>query len=153
MATIRSRAWVDAPTDRVFAFFDDPANLGRLMPPPVRIRLQRIEPNPPRPGSIFEFRYGIGPFQRTWTVRLIEREEPIRFVDETVSGPVARFHHTHSFAPGRRGTWIHDEVDYRIGPGGRLGAAVDWVAGRVMLATFVWRAVRQRQLLDAKERG
>lgn len=153
MARIRSRAWVDAPIDEVFAFFDDPANLARLMPPPVRIRLVRVEPAPPRPGSVFEFRYGLGPFQRSWTVRLVERQEPVRFVDETLAGPVARFDHSHSFTPARRGTWIHDEIDYRIGPEGRIGAVVDWLAGWVMRATFVWRAVRQRRLLGRPRRG
>jgi ligand-binding SRPBCC domain-containing protein len=147
MATIRSRAWVGAPIDEVFAFFDDPRNLGRLMPPPVRIGLATIEPAPPRPGSLLGFRYGLGPWRRAWTVRLVQREPPHRFVDETVSGPMARFRHVHAFRPGRSGTWIVDEVDFQVGPGGRLGAVLDWLAGRLMRATFVWRAARQRQLL------
>lgn len=150
MATIRSRAWVSAPIDEVFAFFDDPANLARLMPPPVTIRLEAVEPTPPRPGSTFTFSYGIGPLRRTWTVRLLERDAPHRFVDETLAGPVARFHHTHRFAPARGGTWISDEITYRIGPTGGIGAMVDWLAGWVMRATFVWRAARQRQLLRAR---
>jgi ligand-binding SRPBCC domain-containing protein len=147
MAILRSRSWVAAPIDEVFAFFDDPRNLARLMPPPVRIELVRIEPAPPQPGSVFEFAYGLGPFRRRWTVRLLVRRPPERFVDETLDGPLARFHHTHRFVAARRGTWIVDEIDYRVGPEGRLGAIVDWVAGRVIRATFVWRAARQRQLL------
>ncbi len=149
MATVRSRAWVAAPIEQVFAFFDDPANLGRLMPPPVSIRLEAVEPAPPRPGSVFTFSYGIGPLRRRWVVRLLEREVPQRFVDETLSGPMVRFHHTHGFIPARRGTWITDEIDYRVGPGGRLGAVLDWFAGGVMRATFIWRAARQRQLLGS----
>lgn len=149
MPTIHSRSWVAAPVDEVFAFFDDPANLSRLMPPPVRIRLVRIEPAPPQPGSIFEFRYGLGPFQRSWTVRLLERIENDRFVDETLSGPMTRFHHSHTFKRARRGTWIEDRIDYHVGPDGPAGVVVDLVAGLVMWLTFVWRAVRQRQLLRA----
>jgi len=151
MAYIRSRSWVAAPIDEVFAFFDDPRNLGRLMPPPVSIRLESIEPDPPRAGSIFTFRYGIGPLRRSWTVRLVERSAPHRFVDETLAGPVARFHHEHAFAASVRGTWISDAIDYRIGPAGRIGAVVDWLAGWVMRATFVWRAARQRRLLRARD--
>jgi ligand-binding SRPBCC domain-containing protein len=147
MPTIRSRAWVPAPIDEVFAFFDDPGNLGRLMPPPVRIRLMRVEPAPPQPGSIFEFRYGLGVFQRTWTVRLLERIENERFVDETLSGPMARFHHSHTFTAARRGTWIEDRIDFHVGPDGVVGAVVDRVAGLIMRLTFIWRGVRQRQLL------
>ncbi len=147
MPIIRSRAWVAAPVDEVFALFDDPANLPTLMPPPVSIRLVRIEPAPPRPGSIFEFRYGIGPLQRSWIVRLLVRVPGERFVDETLSGPMARFHHSHTFSAARDGTWIEDRIDFRVGPDGVLGIAVDFVAGLVMRATFVWRHVRQRRLL------
>ncbi len=147
MRTIRSSAWVPAPIDEVFAFFDDPGNLGRLMPPPVRIRLMRVEPAPPQPGSIFEFRYGLGVFQRTWTVRLLERIENERFVDETLSGPMARFHHSHTFTAARRGTWIEDRIDFHVGPDGVVGAVVDRVAGLIMRLTFIWRGMRQRQLL------
>jgi ligand-binding SRPBCC domain-containing protein len=146
--TITTRAWVAAPIDEVFTFFDDPANLSRLMPPPVAIRLVEVRPSPPRPGSIFEFRYGLGPLQRTWIVRLVDRVPGSGFVDETISGPVARFHHSHTFTPSRRGgTWIEDRVDFHIGPDGPLGAALDAVAGVVMRLTFVWRHARQRQLL------
>lgn len=147
MPIIRTRAWVPAPVDEVFAFFDDPANLPRLMPPPVSIRLLRTEPAPPRPGSVFEFSYGLGPVRRIWTVRLVDRVPNERFVDETISGPMRRFHHSHTFTPGRRGTWIEDRIDYHVGPDGPIGAAVDWLAGWVMRATFVWRHARQRRLL------
>ena len=147
MPIIRSRSWVAAPIDEVFAFFDDPVNLGRLMPPPVRIRLVRIDPAPPQPGSIFEFRYGLGPFQHSWTVRLVDRVENERFVDDTISGPMARFHHSHTFTAARRGTWIEDRIDFHVGPDGLVGAAVDLVAGLAMRLTFVWRHARQRRLL------
>lgn len=149
MPIIRSRSWVAAPLEEVFAFFDDPGNLGRLMPPPVSIRLAGIEPAPPQPGSIFAFRYGLGPFQRTWTVRLLERVQHERFVDETLSGPMARFHHSHTFTPARRGTWIEDRIDFHVGPEGALGVVVDAVAGLVMRLTFVWRHAMQRRLLHA----
>lgn len=147
MPVIRSRSWVPAPIDEVFTFFDDPGNLGRLMPPPVAIKLVRIEPEPPQPGSIFEFRYGIGPFGRTWIVRLLDRVPGEAFVDETVSGPVARFHHSHSFRAGNTGTWIEDRIDFHVGPDGPIGVVIDAVAGIVMRMTFVWRAMRQRQIL------
>jgi ligand-binding SRPBCC domain-containing protein len=147
MPIIRTRAWVPAPVEEVFAFFDDPANLPRLMPPPVSIRLVRVEPAPPRPGSIFEFRYGIGPLQRSWMVRLVDRAVNERFVDETISGPMRRFHHSHVFVPGRRGTWIEDRIDYHVGPDGAIGSAVDWMAGWVMRLTFVWRHAMQRRIL------
>ena len=147
MPIIRSRGWVAAPIEEVFAFFDDPANLDRLMPPPVRIRPVRVDPLPPQPGSLIEFRYGIGPFQRSWLVRLLERVPPERIVDETVTGPMCRFHHSHTLTPARRGTWIEDRIDFHVGPDGSVGAVLDRVAGVVMRLTFVWRHLQQRRLL------
>jgi ligand-binding SRPBCC domain-containing protein len=147
MAKLRIRSWVNAPIDEVFTFYDDPVNLGRLMPPPVRFRLVRVEPAPPQRGSIFEFRYGLGPIQRPWIVRLTDRVENERFVDETLSGPMVRFQHSHTFTPGRRGTWIEDRVDFHVGPDGPIGVALDFVAGLAMRLIFVWRGMRQRQLL------
>lgn len=150
MPIIRSRAWVAAPIEEVFDFFDDPANLAKLMPPPVAIRLVRIDPAPPRPGSIFEFRYGLGPIQRTWTVRLLDRVLNERFVDETISGPMARFHHSHTFTAARSGSWIEDRIDFHVGPDGPFGAVLNAAAGVVMRLTFVWRGMRQRQLLGGR---
>jgi ligand-binding SRPBCC domain-containing protein len=148
MPRIRSRARVAAPIERAFAFFDEPANLARLMPPPVRIRAVRVDPAPPRSGTQIEFRYGIGPFQRTWLVRYLEHVPNVRIVDETMAGPMRRFHHSHIYTPaGNGGTWIEDRVDFHVGPDGVFGAVIDFLAGLAIRATFVWRHARQRRLL------
>ena len=148
MPRIRSRAWVAAPVDEVFAFFDQPRNLARLSPPPATIIVDRVEPDPPQQGSEFTFRYGIGPWMLgSWTVRLVEHVPGVRFRDETVSGPMRRFDHTHAFEAARRGTWVIDEIDYHVGPDGVLGVAVDAAAGLAMRAIFVMRAVLGRRIL------
>lgn len=154
MPILWSRGWVSAPVDETFRFFDDPVNLPKLMPPPVAIRPVSVDPAPPQAGSVFTFRYGIGPFGRTWSVRLVERVVNERFVDETLTGPMARFLHSHTFTPGRRGgTWIEDRIDYHVGPDGVVGAVVDAVAGLVMRLTFVWRHAMQRRLLRRAAAG
>ena len=148
MPVIRSRSRVSAPVDDAFAFFDDPANLARLMPPPVGIRPVRVHPAPPQVGTEIEFRYGIGPFSRTWLVRYVEHVPGERIVDETLSGPMRRFHHSHTFTPARGGgTWVEDRVDYHVGPDGVVGAVVDAAAGLLMRAVLLWRTTRQRQIL------
>ncbi len=148
MPVVRSRGRVDAPVARAFAFFDDPTNLSRLVPPPASIQLMRVEPDPPRAGSIIEFRYGLGPIRRTWTTRLVERVANQWIVDETLSGPLRRFHFTHRFTAAEGGgTWIEDEVDFHLGPGGPIGAVLDFGVGLGLRATFAWRRRRQRSLL------
>ncbi len=151
MPTIRARGWVDAPVERVFAFFDDPANLGRLTPPPARVRLVAVDPAPPRAGSVLEFRYGIGGWTPLrWRVRLLERVENVRFADSTLAGPMARFDHTHAFTAGRRGTWVTDEISFHVGPDGRIGSVVDQLAGIAMRAVFVYRHALTRLLLGRR---
>ncbi len=148
MASISARSRVAAPIEEVFAFFDDPANLARLMPPPVSIRVVRMAPLPPQPGSVIEFSYGIGPFRRSWVVRLLEHQPPVSIVDETVTGPMKRFHHSHTFSTAPDGgTWIEDRVLFHAGPDGLIGVLADFLAGLAMRATFIWRAARQRRLL------
>lgn len=139
---------MSAPVDEVFAFFDQPRNLARLSPPPATIIVDRVEPDPPRQGSEFTFRYGIGPWMLgSWTVRLVEHVPGVRFRDVTVAGPMHRFDHTHAFEAARRGTWVIDEIDYHVGPDGPLGVAVDAAAGLAMRAVFIMRAVLQRRIL------
>ena len=150
MPTVHARGWVLAPIEETFAFFDDPRNLGRLTPPPGRIELVRVEPSPPQAGSELEFRYGIGPWRRTWIVRLTEHLENERIVDETLSGPMRRFHHEHRFTAGRVGTWVEDRIDYHVGPDGMVGALVDAAAGLVVRALFVYRHAAQRRLLEGR---
>jgi ligand-binding SRPBCC domain-containing protein len=83
-----------------------------------------------------------------WVIRFVERVPPTRFVDETLSGPMRRFHHSHTFRPAARGgTWIEDRIEYHVGPDGLLGVVVDAIAGVVMRLTFVWRHAMQRRLL------
>ena len=45
---------------------------------------------------------------------VVDRGAGERFVDETISGPMARFNHSHTFTPGRRGTWIEDRIDFHV---------------------------------------
>lgn len=151
---MQSRGLVRASTHETFAFFDDPSNLARIMPPGTRIRVERVEPSPPTAGTEIEFSYGIGPLRRRWLIRYVEHIPGERIVDDTISGPMRRFHHSHTFAPATNGgTWIEDRVDYHVGPDGVLGSVLDAAAGVAMRALFAWRQVRQRQLLSAPGRS
>ena len=81
-------------------------------------------------------------------MRYVEHVSGERIVDETLSGPMRRFRHSHTFRAGRRGgTWIEDTIDYHVGPDGPIGVVIDAVAGVVMRATFVWRHAMQRRIL------
>jgi ligand-binding SRPBCC domain-containing protein len=141
---------VAASPATAFTFFDDPANLARIMPPGSGIRVVRVEPLPPAAGTEIEFSYGIGPLRRRWLVRYVEYVRGQRIMDETLAGPMRRFHHSHTFSPASGGgTWVEDRVDYHVGPDGLIGRALDVVAGLALRALFTWRRARQRRLLSA----
>jgi ligand-binding SRPBCC domain-containing protein len=151
--TFVTRSWVAASRERTFAFFDDPSNLARLMPPGAGIRVVRVEPSPPTSGTEIEFRYGTGPLRRTWLVRYLEHVPGERIVDETISGPLRRFHHSHTFRTAANGgTWIEDRVDYHVGPDGEIGVVADAFAGLAMRGVFLWRRAMQRRILGGRGR-
>ncbi|MFC8128239.1 SRPBCC family protein [Streptomyces sp. NPDC057302] len=84
------------------------------------------------------------------TSRISAYERPGTFVDEQVSGPFERWHHTHHFAPdGRGGTVMRDVVEFAA-PFGLLGTAVEAVAlGRYMHELIDARNVHVRQQAEA----
>ncbi len=73
------------------------------------------------------------------TSRIAEYAEPHRFVDEQVSGPFARWHHEHRFAPEGGATLMADVVEYAA-PLGVLGR----LAERLVLTRYLTRLLQRR---------
>ncbi|MEU6679847.1 SRPBCC family protein [Streptomyces sp. NPDC046925] len=62
------------------------------------------------------------------TSRISAYDRPAMFVDEQVTGPFKRWHHTHHFAPdGHGGTVMRDVIEFAA-PLGLLGTAVEAAA-------------------------
>jgi ligand-binding SRPBCC domain-containing protein len=86
----------------------------------------------------------------TWRTRIERWEPPRRFVDVQLSGPFARWEHTHTFRKHPDGTLIGDRVDYRM-PFGVLGAAAHRVLiGRDLERIFDYRRDALARLLSAR---
>ena len=139
-----SEQWVPAPVERVFAFFADPHNLPRIMPPALGTKLVKLSLVPPRfpagqvpPGTLRMAGAGTEmtvafrvipymPIHERWLVKITEFSFNEYFHDTQKQGPFRRWEHTHSFEPmtqdGHTGTLIRDEVAYDVGFGmvGRL---------------------------------
>ena len=150
-----SEQWVPAPLERVFAFFADPHNLPRIMPPALGTRLVKLSLVPPRfpagqvpPGTLRMAGAGTEmtvavrvipyfPVHERWVVRITEFSLNQYFHDVQKQGPFRLWEHTHSFEPGavggQEGTLIRDEVDYEIGFG---------IVGRVLENTLFQRIFR-----------
>jgi ligand-binding SRPBCC domain-containing protein len=127
--------WVPFPTPKVFAFFCDPNNLPRIMPPATKTRLEQVRLIAPSPdlmpssqtagvGTVIvsSFRlFPFLPFRAQWIARITEFEWNRYFADVQQKGPFKSWHHRHEFLADTRegvsGTLVRDEVEYEIGFG------------------------------------
>lgn len=167
-----SEQWVAAPLERVFAFFSDPHNLARIMPPGLGTKLVKLNLLPPRfpagkvpPGS--QRMAGAGtemtvafrvipyiPIHERWVVLITEFSFNEYFHDVQKQGPFRHWEHTHSFEPmvrgGREGTLIRDEVDYEVGFG-FVGRTLESLLFQRMFASTFAHRKRAIDLLFAAE--
>ncbi len=125
--------------ERVFAFFADPHNLPRIMPPALGTKLVKLSLVPPRfpagqvpPGTLRMAGSGTEmtvafrvlpylPVHERWVVNISEFSFNEYFQDVQKQGPFRHWQHTHSFEPMQQGriwgTLIRDEVEYEVGFG------------------------------------
>ncbi len=156
-----SEQWVPAPIERVFAFFADPHNLPRVMPPALGTKLVKLNLMPPRlaagqvpagmlrmagSGTEMTVAFRVIPYlpvHERWIVNITEFSLNEYFHDSQKQGPFRRWEHTHSFEPmmqgGTMGTLIRDEVDYEVGFGW-VGRAIETALFQgIFRATFNYR--------------
>ena len=165
-----SEQWLAQPVEKVFAFFADPCNLPRIMPPAMDAKLLNPKLVSPEMGSrtgsptgcpnvagagtemVLSFRVLPGlPWRGKWLARIMECQINRFFTDLQVKGPFKSWHHRHEFVPQARdgvpGTLIRDVVEYEVGFG-VLGRVADRLfVRRQLLRTFAWRQNAVGELL------
>ena len=111
--------WLPKPRAEVFAFFADPANLVRVAPPWLGLRL--LGPPPAMTaGAIIDLRLSWLGLPLRWRTFIREYDPPFRFLDVQVRGPLARWEHRHIFLDEAGGSTVEDRIVYRL-PLGALG--------------------------------
>lgn len=156
--------------EKVFAFFADPRNLPRIMPPAMGAKLLNLKRVSLEAGSrtgglarasavagvgtemTLSFRVLPGlPFRGRWVARITECEINHFFTDLQVRGPFKAWHHRHEFLPrerdGRPGTLIRDVVEYEVGFGPLGSFAERLFVRRQLRHTFAWRQKAVQALL------
>jgi uncharacterized protein YbjT (DUF2867 family)/ligand-binding SRPBCC domain-containing protein len=146
---ITARQFVPRPVDEVFAFFADPANLGRITPESLGFRLLTSDLSM-RSGLEIEYRiqplFGI---PVTWRTRIADYDPPHGFRDLQLAGPYRRWEHHHRFEPVDGGTLVHDEIEYEM-PLGPLGDVANALVVRHELRRiFGFRAAAIRSIFTA----
>jgi len=140
--------YLEAPLEKVWAFYDDIGSLFKVTPPENHARLEGA-PVPMQLGSIYRLaftRFGV-------TVHLdaeiVAYDPPHRFQDRQITGPFHSWTHTHSFAelPGNR-TRMIDHVEYEL-PFGPFGKIADLLVMRRQLDTmFAYRQKITRENVE-----
>ena len=143
---MESRLWLARPRPDVFAFLADPANLARVMPPSLRVRVLTPAVQM-KAGAVVDFRIAWLGVPLRWRLFVREWDPPYRFVDVQVNGPCARWEHRHRLIEESHGTWIEDRVTYRL-PAGLVGRVAHvLLVGRQLHAAWAFRRDRLIELL------
>ena len=137
--TFTRRTRIRCSASEAFHWHVRPGAFQRLTPPWERVRVlaQRggIEN-----GAEATLETAAGPFMLRWVARHQDFIEGVQFRDVQVSGPFARWEHTHRFNPdGSDAFWMEDRIDYAL-PFGRLG----YVLARGTVAAKLARIFRYR---------
>ena len=143
---MESRLWLARPRPEVFAFLADPANLPRVMPPSLRVRL--LTPSVVmQAGAVLDLRMTWLGVPLRWRLFVREWDPPYRFVDVQLSGPYARWEHRHRLLEEGGGTWIEDRITYGL-PLGKVGGTLHaLLVGRQLRAAWTYRRERLIELL------
>ena len=142
------RVHIPAPAAEVFAWHARPGAFERLTPPWESVEIIERSGGIENGGRVV-LRMGLGPFSRQWIAEHCDYEAGVQFRDVQISGPFARWEHTHRMeADGRAGCILEDRIAYAL-PGGRLGGLLGGVWTRRKLARlFAYRhEVTRRDVL------
>lgn len=167
--TFQAEQWLPFPIEVVFAFFANPENLPRLMPPWQKARIEEaaFAPPPPRPDGLprfpgvvagagtrmtLSFRpFPYAPLRVPWEAEITEFAWNDHFCDVQHRGPFAYWRHCHRLTREIRaegpGTLLRDEVEFAL-PLGPLGdVASKLVAPAQFRYLFGFRQQRTAALL------
>lgn len=130
---------VKRPLKETFAFFENPANLGKITPPWLSFNIVTKDVAMQQ-GAQFDYVIRWLGLPMKWRSLISSYEPPHVFEDEQVIGPYKTWHHRHTFSQTANGVIVGDHLEYSL-PLGPLGA----IAQAVMVKRQLQEVFRFRQ--------
>lgn len=149
--SLRSKQFIPAPLERVWAYFADPKNLNEITPPDMNFEIVAGGDEAMYAGQLIEYRVEfVRGLRSLWLTEIAHVREGEYFVDEQRVGPYRFWYHEHRFVPAAGGVTMTDQVTYAA-PFGLLGDAVNalWIRARLE-GIFGYRAVKIAELFGGK---
>ena len=144
--TLRAVTELPLPRSRVFPFFADAANLDRLTPPELHLRIRTPLPIAMQVGALIEYRIALFGVPFGWRTRITRWEPESCFVDEQVRGPYRLWEHTHRFDENGSLTRMEDIVRWAL-PLAPLGELAAPLVRRELGRIFAYRERALRHAL------
>lgn len=105
---------IEAPLERVFAFFAEARNLETITPPWLHFRVLNPGRIEMRPGTRINYRLRLHGIGFAWQSEIALWDPPRGFVDVQTKGPYRLWRHEHRFETSGSGTLATDEVVYGL---------------------------------------
>lgn len=150
MPSVESTVVLQVPLARLFSYYTDPANVVRMAPPQLELRLIEAE-TPLRKGSRISYRSRprFMPLEFTWVLRVEKFKALEHFTDVAEQAPLSGWRHSHHFKDlGGGRSQVTDVVSWREGRGFRRLFPPQSMVIEELRATYAWRESMLRHDLE-----
>jgi ligand-binding SRPBCC domain-containing protein len=140
---------VPGTAKEVFAFFAAAENLERITPPELGFRIRSRLPIAMRIGALIDYTIKLYGIPMKWRTEITGWDPNRSFEDTQISGPYAKWVHTHRFIEDAGGITMQDRVVYAL-PFGLLGRIVHPLIARQLKRIFDYREIKLREDLGRR---
>jgi ligand-binding SRPBCC domain-containing protein len=149
VTVVERRELIRRPIADVFAFFDRPSNLKRVLPTTLAVSLER-HPADLRPGTLFGYRLRRWPLDFEWDVVVSDYRPPARFASVKSRGYFPRWAMEHEMVARERDSELCIRLSYEV-PAGLYAALTHSYVIRQAMEELVEGQIRA--IRDALESG
>ena len=122
--TLQKTQKLPISVDEAWTFLCNPANLSKLTPPKMNMKIISMEDRPIYAGQVLQ--YSVTPlpgFKTKWVSEITQFKDRDYFVDVQLYGPYSFWHHKHFIRAIEGGVEMEDLIHYKV-PLGWLGQLV-----------------------------